>query len=138
MLRKSKVAEASVHDTKLSQRQLIFEAPRMSPGRANARCPAVVEPEGLKQTTDEVRSSQHLSDHKRRHGRMRGDDFFRTPACLVAHRAHALRSELDEHGVRKMGQAWLVPVGHGSLAGLPRADGRANSGVTSARTLSET
>ena len=40
------------------------------------------------------------------------DDCFRAPACLVAHRAHALRSELDEDAVRKMGQAWLVAVGH--------------------------
>jgi hypothetical protein len=75
----------------------------------------------LQQTTDEVRSSQHLSDRERRHGRMRCDDFFRTPACLVAHRAHALRSELNENSVRKMGQAWLVPVGHESREGSRRA-----------------
>ena len=112
MLRKFKVAEASVHDTKLSQRPLILEAPRMSPGRANARYPAVLEPERLQQTTDEVRTSQHLSDRKRWHGLMLCDDCFRAPACLIAHRAHALRSELDEDAVRKMGQAWLVAVGH--------------------------
>jgi len=94
----------------------------MSPGRANARYPAVVEPEGLQQTTDEVRRSQHLSDRKRWHGRMLCDDCFRTPACLVAHRAHALRSELDEHSVRKMGQAWLVPVGHRRARALQARD----------------
>ena len=79
MLRKSKVAEASVHDTKLSQRPLILEAPRMSPGLANARYPAVLEPERLQQTTDEVRTSQHLSE--RWHRQMRCDYCFR--ACLL-------------------------------------------------------
>ena len=111
MLRKFKVAEASVHDTKLSQRPLILEAPRMSPGRANARYPAVLEPERLQQTTDEVRTSQHLSDRKRWHGQMLCDDCFRTPACLAAY-THAVRSKLDEYAVWKMGQALLVALGH--------------------------
>jgi len=116
MLRKSKVAEASVHDTKLPQRPLILEAPRMSPGRANARYPAVLEPERLQQTTDEVRTSQHLSDRKCWHGQMLCDDCFRTPACLAAY-THAVRSKLDEYAVWKMGQALLVAVGHDDKSG---------------------
>ena len=111
MLRPVNVAEASVHDTKLPQRPLILEAPRMSPGRANARYPAVLEPERLQQTTDEVRTSQHLSDRKRWHGQMLCDDCFRTPACLAAY-THAVRSKLDEYAVWKMGQALLVALGH--------------------------
>ena len=133
MLRNFKVAEASVHDTKLPQRPLTLEAPRMSPGCANARCPAVLEPERLQQTTDEVRRSQHLSDRERWHGRVHCDDFFRTPACLVGHRAHALCSELDEHGVAEMGKAWLVAVGHHAgravVSRAPSAEARAFLGA---------
>ena len=109
MLRIAKGAEASVHDTRLSQ--LIFEALLYACRQTackRALSAAVAEPKGLQHTTHEVRRSQHLSDRERRHGRMRCNHFFRTPACLVAHRAHALRSELDEHAMRKMGQAWLL------------------------------
>jgi len=108
-----------VHDTKLPQRLLILAAPRMSPGRANARYPAVLEPERLQQTTDEVRTSQHLSDRERWHGQMRCDDCFRTPACLAAY-THAVRSKLDEYAVWKMGQALLVAVGHDDKSGARR------------------